>query len=60
MAKDKGAEIERLNKYAEGLRRRLTGAVPTKHVGAEKEFKQMLQIDLLKTELKLKELGQLN
>lgn len=48
-----------LTKYAEGLKRRLAGKVPPKHDKSDASraaFKQMLEIDLKKTETQIEKL----
>lgn len=42
--------LNRLLVYAEKLRQRLTGAVPEKYKNRPEIFKQMIEIDLKKTE----------
>lgn len=49
-------KINRLQVYAEMLRNRLTGGIPEKHKNSPESFKQMIQIDLAKTEAKIREL----
>ena len=45
----KEAKLKSLIVYAEGLKRRLTGEIPAKHQKAPQYFKQMLEMDLKKT-----------
>lgn len=45
----KEAKLKSLITYAEGLKRRLAGEVPSRHQKAPNAFKQMLEIDLKKT-----------
>lgn len=45
----KEAKLKSLIVYAEGLRHRLAGDIPAKHQKAPQAFKQMLEIDLKKT-----------
>lgn len=42
--------IQRLEKYASDLKQRLSAAVPPRHQGQEAGYKQMLEIDLKKTQ----------
>ena len=55
-ANSKQEKINRLKTYAENLRSRLTGGIPEKHKNSPEGFKQMIEIDLKKTEAKIKEL----
>lgn len=45
----KQEKLTALLTYAESLKRRLEGEVPVKHQKAPQYFKQMLEIDLKKT-----------
>lgn len=45
----KEAKLKALITYAEGLKRRLIGEVPPRHQKSPAGFKQMLEIDLKKT-----------
>ena len=52
-------KLARLEVYAAGLKQRLTGPVPTKHAkseGSKAAFKQMVSIDLEKTEAQISRL----
>lgn len=55
-AKENQEKINRLLIYAEGLKARLTGGIPPKHANAPEAFKQMIEIDLKKTEAKIRAL----
>lgn len=55
-ANNNSERIARLETYAANLKARLTGGIPEKHKDAPEQFKQMVQIDLAKTEAKIREL----
>ena len=44
-----------LTKYAEGLKQRLSSPTPVKHAHRENAYREMLRIDLRKTEKRLNE-----
>ena len=49
-------KINSLKTYADKIRSALSGAVPAKHKGSEEGWRQFMQIDLEKTEAKIKQL----
>lgn len=49
-------KINRLETYVDGLKTRLSGKVPEKHKDSPESFKQMLEIDLKKTQAMLNKL----
>lgn len=52
-------KLNRLQTYLASLKQRLSGQVPSKHAkspGSIEAFKQMLQIDIRKTEAQIKKL----
>lgn len=53
MANDRGAS---LTKYAENLKVRLAGKIPPRYEKNPEAFRQMLEIDLRKTLLKIEQL----
>lgn len=59
-AESKDAQVKgtvaRLIKYVEGLKQRLYGAVPAKHAHRSQVFKDMLTLDMKKTQAKIDKL----
>ena len=53
MANDK---VARLQKYVEFLKQRLNGAVPERHAHRPEVFKEMIQLDLKKTQFQIDKL----
>lgn len=56
MATAPNEKLTRLQVYADGLKQRLASAIPPKHAkteGSKAAFKQMLEIDLHKTQLQI-------
>jgi len=49
-------KINSLKTYADKIRSALSGAVPEKHKNGEAGWRQFMQIDLEKTEAKIKQL----
>lgn len=45
--------VARLEKYVTDLRARLAGDVPPRHKDSVKEWKQMLEIDIKKTQMEI-------
>jgi hypothetical protein len=54
----KEAKLKSLIAYAEGLKHRLNSEVPKKHANNVANFKQMLEIDLKKTNQDIEKLRQ--
>jgi hypothetical protein len=56
MSKDTNSKKQALIKYAEGLKQRLSAAVPPKHAHRPQVFKDMIALDLKKTLTRIEKL----